>query len=71
MQPVQNSLYHKICDYSLDAPESSFKFSDRLARENRWSIDYARRVVAEYKRFMFLAAVAEHQVTPSEDVDEA
>jgi uncharacterized protein (TIGR04222 family) len=46
-------------------------FLRRLARENRWTENYARRVVDEYKRFMFLAVAAGHPVTPSEDVDEA
>ncbi|MEL6984422.1 MAG: hypothetical protein AAFO29_18495, partial [Actinomycetota bacterium] len=32
---------------------------------------FAERVVAEYRRFLFLAASAGHPVTPSEEVDQA
>jgi uncharacterized protein (TIGR04222 family) len=45
-------------------------FSARLARENNWSPAYAQRVIAEYKRFAFLAIAAGHPVSPSEDVDQ-
>jgi hypothetical protein len=55
----------------LDEPGAAFPFSARLARKNGWSSTYARRVVAEYKRFIWLACRAGHPVTPSEEVDEA
>ena len=43
----------------------------RLARENGWSRPYAERVVAEYKRYVFLAMTSDEPVCPSEDVDAA
>ena len=46
-------------------------FARRLARENRWTIEFAKRVVEEYKRFVYLACVSRVPVTPSEDVDQA
>lgn len=55
----------------LDQPGASLPFSARLARDNGWSRTYAERVVAEYRRFVFLAAAAGHPVTPSEEVDQA
>ena len=66
----------KICGrgsliFSLDDSKSAFSFSTRLASENGWSYIYTQRVVVEYKRFVFLAMVAKHSVTPSLDVDEA
>jgi hypothetical protein len=64
-------LYQRICDYSPDDGESDFTFTQRLARENGWEMRYARRVVDEYKKFMFLAIAAGHTVTPSEEVDQA
>jgi hypothetical protein len=64
-------LYQRICDYSLDDGESAFPFTQRLARENGWHLKFARRVVEEYKRFMFLAVAAGHPVTPSEQIDQA
>ena len=64
-------LWQKISDYSLDEPGSDLTFTQRLARENGWSLRFARRAVEEYKRFMFLAVAAGHPVTPSEQVDQA
>jgi uncharacterized protein (TIGR04222 family) len=43
----------------------------RLARENGWELAFARRVVDEYKRFVYLAMTAGHEVTPSDEVDQA
>jgi hypothetical protein len=42
-----------------------------LARDNGWPREFTRRVVEEYKRFMFLTTVADHVVSPSEAVDQA
>lgn len=70
MNEELSRLYQRICDYSLDDPESQFKFTQRLARENGWTQAYVRRVIEEYKRFMFLAVAAGHPVTPSEQVDQ-
>lgn len=63
-------LRDKIQNYEIDDLESEFKFSDRLARENLWSKDFTKRVIKEYKRFMFLAAFSRKPVTPSLEVDE-
>ncbi|WP_435417347.1 hypothetical protein WAB17_10760 [Parerythrobacter aurantius] len=46
-------------------------FHRRLARENRWSEDFTRRVLREYKRFCYLAVATGHEVTPSDAVDQA
>src|SRR5678815_1017670 len=64
-------LWNKVEQFQLDSAEAALPFSARLARENNWSPDYAKRVIAEYKRFAFLAVVAGHPVSPSEDVDQA
>ena len=71
MNTEQTRLYQKILAYSPDRADSQFPFSARLARENGWNRSFARRVIEEYKRFMFLAVAADHMVTPSEEVDQA
>ena len=72
MTPAQADLWQRVRDFPIDGPERpSLPFAARLARENGWPPAYAERVVAEYKRFAFLAAVAGHPVTPSEQVDQA
>lgn len=63
-------LWEKIEQFELDDPLSTFPFSERLARENGWNLEYTLRAIFEYKRFMFLACVAGHSVTPSDEVDQ-
>lgn len=65
------ALWLRIQEYSPDDAGSSFPFSARLARENGWSPSYTHRVIEEYKRFIFLALIADHPVTPPVDVDQA
>src|SRR5688572_31938652 len=65
------ALYEKIRTYPLDEPGTRRTFVARLAAEQGWSRSYAERVVAEYRNFLFLAAVAGHPVSPSHDVDQA
>lgn len=65
------ALRERLEHFDLDVPNSHLKFSERLARENNWTIRHARRVIVEYKRFLELAVTAGHTVTPSDDVDQA
>lgn len=70
MTNVQQALYKRIRGFELDDPNAPFCFTDRLARENGWSMEYAVRAVAEYKKFMFLICLADHPLTPSDQVDQ-
>jgi hypothetical protein len=64
-------LYAQIKSFAIDSPDALFPFSHRLARDHAWSLSYVHRVIEEYKKFLFLATVAGHPVTPSPAVDEA
>src|SRR5688572_1762286 len=64
-------LYDRLRTFSIDEGPASLPFEARLARANGWSRTYAGRVIAEYRRFLFLAATAGEPVCPSEDVDAA
>ncbi len=64
-------LWSKIQAFEIDLPNAALPFSQRLARDNAWSHPFALRVIAEYKRFLYLAATARHAVTPSDAVDQA
>ncbi|MEM6328831.1 MAG: TIGR04222 domain-containing membrane protein [Planctomycetota bacterium] len=64
-------LWRRLSAFELDDPAASLSFSRRLARENGWSHPFAARVVDEYKRFVYLAMTAGHEVTPSDEVDQA
>ncbi|MEI6234992.1 MAG: TIGR04222 domain-containing membrane protein, partial [Planctomycetota bacterium] len=66
----QQALWNRIDSFEFDTPDGQRPFTRRLADEQRWPAGYAVRVVAEYRRFTFLAMVAGHAVSPSEAVDE-
>jgi len=67
----QRALWQRISNHQLDDPGASLCFSLRLARDNHWPQGFADRVIGEYRRFVFLAMVAGHPVTPSDQVDQA
>lgn len=69
LEPAE--IRRRLAALQLDDPDAGFSFTDRLARENRWTADYARRVIEEYRRFAYLAMTTRHEVTPSDEVDQA
>jgi hypothetical protein len=71
MTAEQRTFWTKIKNFEIDDAQSTFSFSDRLARENGWSLEFALEVIEEYKKFMFLLCVAPHPLTPSDAVDQA
>lgn len=68
---LDSQLWQALNEFTIDEPGTELPFVKRLARENRWSLNYAQRVFDEYKRFVFLAVAAGHRVTPSDEVDQA
>ena len=70
MRTDQQTLWDKIKDFELDEPTSSLTFTNRLARENGWTIEYSIRAVHEYKKFIFMLCIADHSLTPSDQVDQ-
>ena len=71
MNPDHDPLLGRLQALSLDAPGAALSFTQRLARENGWPLAFAGLVVAEYRRFLYLAVRAGHPVTPSDAVDQA
>ena len=69
--PAQETLLAKILAFEPDELGAQLPFTARLAREQGWTHVFAGRVVIEYKRFVALAMLAGHPVTPSEQVDQA
>jgi hypothetical protein len=65
------ALYQRLLDFSVDSGGEELTFAARLARENGWTPAFTNRVMLEYKRFLFLAKVVGHPVTPSDQVDQA
>jgi hypothetical protein len=70
MTSSELNLWTKINSFQLDNPGDEFRFSDRVARENGWTKDYAQRVILEYKKFIYLCCVSDQGVTPSDPVDQ-
>jgi uncharacterized protein (TIGR04222 family) len=67
---AQRELYLRLQAYELDDSSHEFGFMRHLIKGQGWSMVYAQRAVEEYKRFAFLAVVAEHQVVPPDAVDQ-
>lgn len=65
------ALWDRLQAHDFDGPSGSRSFAERLAATEGWSEDMAERVTEEYRRFLYLAAIAETHVTPSEKVDRA
>ena len=70
MNAEQQALYGHIQAFSLDQPNVELSFSQRLAKENDWSLVYAHEAIEEYKKFAFLSVAAEHPVIPSDPIDQ-
>jgi len=70
MTAEETILWAKIAAFRFNDEDAAFKFSHRLARENGWTIAYSKRVIQEYKKFIFLCCVSPSAVTPSDQVDQ-
>ena len=71
IDPQNDVLWQSIDAFDFNDPDADLSFTARLAREIGWKPDYASRMVEEYKRFVYLAIRAGHEVTPSDAVDQA
>lgn len=66
---TSHPLWQQILDFDFDKPFKPYGFSMRLMHENKWTSDFCRQAILEYKKFMFLAATVGSMVSPSEIVD--
>lgn len=66
-----NTLWKKINSLQIEPPQADLTFTQRLARENDWSATFSEKVIFEYRRFLFLMATSNREVTPSDQVDQA
>lgn len=70
MKKDEKQLWDRIAQFQFDEENVHFSFSDRLARENNWSVKFAKTVIEEYKKFIFLCCISPTSVTPSDQVDQ-
>ncbi len=66
----RDPIWLRIHGLIFDDNSDPLTFSKRLARENRWAHWFALDVIDEYRKFLYLMAVAGHPVTPSIEVDQ-
>ncbi len=57
------TLWNRIESWQFDKPDVSLPFSGRLARETGWEPEFARAVIDEYRRFIYLACISDGIVT--------
>ncbi|WP_205509051.1 hypothetical protein [Longitalea arenae] len=65
------SLWNAIEQFPLDDPHAAVTFSHKLAAKQNWSAFYTERVIAEYRKFLFLCCISPDGASPSQAVDEA
>src|SRR5262245_8668783 len=70
MNSQQRALLERIEAFPMDEALSQQPLVSRLARANGWRLEFARRAVREYRRFMFLVCEAGHPCCPSDEVDQ-
>lgn len=68
---MSDVLLNRLMAFRFQSGTPAFSFADRLARDNGWSHAYAKQVIREYLRFIYLCATSKQMSTPSEDVDQA
>ncbi len=71
MNKNEIELWNRLKSFELDDPESMYTFSERLALENNWKLNFSLRVIDEYKKFIFLICISDKPLTPSDEVDQA
>ena len=64
------ALWKMIQEFEVDDSSSPMTFTDRLARENGWTHEFAIRAILEYKKFIFLICISNQPLTPSDEVDQ-
>lgn len=64
-------LADRIAQLEIGPQDADLTFSKRLARECLWSPEFAYWVGVEYRRFLYLMAISDQELTPSEAVDMA
>lgn len=65
------ALWTLLEQMRIEDAGASRSFEQALAEETGWSEERARAVSREYRRFLYLAAVSDAEVTPSIPVDKA
>ncbi len=63
-------LLNRVMQFQIGPENTSLSFEKRLARDNNWSIQFAKQAIIEYKKFIYLIASTNSPKTPSDAVDQ-
>jgi len=63
-------LHEALLTFPLDTTPGKPSFEDRLRLSCGWTPEYTRRVILEYRRFLYLVAVTQEPLVPSADIDQ-
>src|SRR5690242_295018 len=69
MTSQETELWQRLQAFHFDPPDARVRMIDKIAREQSWTITFTQRAVEEYRRYLLLAKVAGHPVSPSGIVD--
>lgn len=69
MNEDEQKLWVKIQNFEINKKGVAFTFSQRLAKENNLTHEFAKEIVEEYKKFIFLCCISNKMVSPSYYVD--
>lgn len=70
-QTASDPAWQAVSAFVFDDPAASLCFSRRLQREQfGWSREFTLRAINEYRRFFYLMATSDSEITPSEVVDQ-
>lgn len=68
---MKDNLYDQLQTFFNSWIEiNELSFVNRLARENNWSQNFARRAIREYIKFVYLCSISLKALTPSDEVDQ-
>src|SRR5262245_44325073 len=68
---MNQALLSRLEAFEFDTLGAVAPFSRKLAAEQNWPPHYTKRVIQEYRRFLFLAATSDGVMSPSPAVDAA
>jgi hypothetical protein len=67
---TNKTLWQNIQNFMLDDATAKFPFSKKLAKEQKWTVEFTNKAIEEYKKFMYLCCVSQSGASPSKIIDE-
>jgi hypothetical protein len=65
----ENPLWIRIINYAIDDASAVISFSKKIAQTEKWTEEFTKAAILEYKRFIYLCCVSKNGASPSVVVD--